>query len=54
MSSQWLFMGAEENALIRGASVSALDSDTSDKVWFTTNTFIQVTSCALNRHFLIV
>eukprot|EP01038_Epipyxis_sp_PR26KG_P009903 gene9903-13323_t len=38
---QWIFCGNERDAVIRGAYLSAVDSDHSNLYWLTTNTFVQ-------------
>jgi prolyl oligopeptidase len=37
---EWLFQDSETEPVIRGASLRAIDSDTSDECWFTTSTFL--------------
>ena len=37
---EWKYQDSEDEAVIRGASIRAVDSDTSDEFWFTSSTFL--------------
>lgn len=39
---QWSFAGQEAEAVIRGSSISAVDSDESNEYWLTSSSFVSV------------
>lgn len=40
VNGKWLFQDSETEAVIRGASLRAIDSDASNECWFTTSSFL--------------
>jgi len=45
--NKWEFVGAEEDAIIRGASISAVDSKQCDNYWLISNSFLTPSQMAL-------
>lgn len=41
-AGSWTFCGSEEQAEVRGASISSVDATHSDAFWLTISSFIQV------------
>ena len=39
---KWVYIAGEDDAVVRGVSVTALDDDKSDYYWLTTSSFLQV------------
>ena len=39
---KWVYIAGEEEAVVRGVSITALDDDKSDYYWLTTSSFLQV------------
>ena len=39
---KWVYVAGEEEAVVRGISITALDDDKSDYYWLTTSSFLQV------------